>query len=161
MAAARSSHRPLLSLRSRCTSGPQVIAQLARKLCFLPMLGWGLAGTPIPKRVRKEGGGEGGGSYRTRASKLLSSGWSLARSLMFSLSSHGNAMLPMQRQLLCVPLQVPMTIVVGKPIPVPQLESPSPEVVSDYLRRFIEAMQELFEKHKAEAGYPQAQLMVH
>ena len=80
---------------------------------------------------------------------------------MFSLSSHGNAMLPMQRQLLCVPLQVPMTIVVGKPIPVPQLESPSPEVVSDYLRRFIEAMQELFEKHKAEAGYPQAQLMVH
>ena len=61
MAAARSSHRPLLSLRSRCTSGPQVIAQLARKLCFLPMLGWGLAGTPIPKRVRKEGGGEGGG----------------------------------------------------------------------------------------------------
>lgn len=60
-----------------------------------------------------------------------------------------------------VPRQVPLTIVVGKPILVPQVDAPTPEQISDYLSRFISELEGLFERHKAEAGYPELTLTVY
>ena len=53
-----------------------------------------------------------------------------------------------------------MHMVIGKPLPVPKLAAPTPEEVQEHLQRFIAAMVDLFEKHKAAAGYPNLQLHV-
>eukprot|EP00887_Chlorella_sp_A99_P000409 scaffold13.g409.t1 len=39
--------------------------------------------------------------------------------------------------------------------------SPSPELVSEYLTQFIDALEALFEKHKAAAGYPELTLTIY
>jgi len=61
-----------------------------------------------------------------------------------------------------IPLPQKITIVVGKPIPVPQPgpfgEEPSQELIEAYHRRYAHALQELFEKHKKAAGYAHAKL---
>ncbi|GAB4815443.1 hypothetical protein N2152v2_002489 [Parachlorella kessleri] len=60
-----------------------------------------------------------------------------------------------------LPRPVPMYIVVGKPIEVPRVYSPSLEQVHNYLDKFISALQHLFETHKAQADYPQERLVVY
>lgn len=58
---------------------------------------------------------------------------------------HGRWMTP-------IPHSSPITIVVGRPIEVPRMDNPPDEVVQQHLEKFILAMQELFEKHKAACG---------
>lgn len=60
-----------------------------------------------------------------------------------------------------MPRRVPLTIVVGKPIEVPKIEGPvPPELVEEYLKKFISSLEGLFENHKAKAGYPNEKLTV-
>ena len=57
-------------------------------------------------------------------------------------------------------LQVKLTTVIGKPIEVPKIPEASKEEVQKHLDHFIAEMKELFERHKASAGYPDLQLTV-
>jgi len=59
-----------------------------------------------------------------------------------------------------IPRRVPVHVFVGKPIAVKRDPAPSNEAVAAMLKTFIAAMQELFEEHKAKAGYPDYQLVV-
>ena len=52
-------------------------------------------------------------------------------------------------------------MVVGKPIELPRTPNPAPELVDATLQRFISAMEELFERHKAAAGHPHERLKIH
>lgn len=60
-----------------------------------------------------------------------------------------------------MPARAPMRVVVGRPIPVPKVASPSEELVEHYLQRYIAEMEGLFERHKASAGHPNEKLTVH
>ena len=51
-------------------------------------------------------------------------------------------------------------MVIGKPIEVPKLETPTKEEVQRYLDAYIAALQALFERHKAAAGCPELTLIV-
>ncbi|XP_051693944.1 2-acylglycerol O-acyltransferase 3-like [Oryctolagus cuniculus] len=53
-----------------------------------------------------------------------------------------------------LPLPVPITTVVGAPIPVPQCSSPSQEQVDHYHRLYMDALERLFEEHKESCGVP-------
>ncbi|XP_069920804.1 2-acylglycerol O-acyltransferase 3-like [Oryctolagus cuniculus] len=53
-----------------------------------------------------------------------------------------------------LPLPVPITTVVGGPIPVPQCSSPSQEQVDHYHRLYMDALERLFEEHKEACGVP-------
>lgn len=57
-------------------------------------------------------------------------------------------------------LQVKVTTVVGKPMELPKVAQPSKEQIQKYLDEFIAQMKELFERHKASAGYPDLELLV-
>ena len=59
-----------------------------------------------------------------------------------------------------IPDKVPLFVVIGSPIPVPQILNPDNETVQQYLDKFIERMQELFDQYKAEAGTPHLKLEV-
>eukprot|EP00775_Hariotina_reticulata_P008038 gene8038-8233_t len=59
-----------------------------------------------------------------------------------------------------IPHKSRMTVALGKPIAVPHLDSPPDELLQQYLDKFIQAMQELFDKHKATAGYPDYKLHI-
>lgn len=59
-----------------------------------------------------------------------------------------------------IPYPVPLRIFVGDPIPTRRCTEPSDAEVAALLGQFVAAMQELFEKHKAEAGYPDLKLCV-
>lgn len=50
--------------------------------------------------------------------------------------------------------QVPITVVLGRPIELPRDPQPSPELVQQYLQQFIDQMTVLVETHSAAAGYP-------
>eukprot|EP00878_Enallax_costatus_P005253 GHUV01005520.1.p1 GENE.GHUV01005520.1~~GHUV01005520.1.p1 ORF type:complete len:330 (+),score=53.00 GHUV01005520.1:324-1313(+) len=58
------------------------------------------------------------------------------------------------------PINSPMTVVLGKPIEMPQMDQPSEELLQKYLDQYISSMQEIFEKHKAAAGYAHYKLNV-
>eukprot|EP00879_Flechtneria_rotunda_P031507 GHRR01034426.1.p2 GENE.GHRR01034426.1~~GHRR01034426.1.p2 ORF type:complete len:173 (+),score=32.88 GHRR01034426.1:159-677(+) len=58
------------------------------------------------------------------------------------------------------PINTPMTVVFGKPIEVPQQDSPSDELLQQYLDRYISAMQDIFDTHKAAAGYGHCKLHI-
>ncbi|GLI69597.1 hypothetical protein VaNZ11_014259 [Volvox africanus] len=45
-----------------------------------------------------------------------------------------------------------ITVVIGRPIPVQQVDDPSEEVVSELLRKFMDDLQALYDKHKDEYG---------
>ena len=49
-------------------------------------------------------------------------------------------------------MQVPVKVVLGRPIPVPHISDPDRETVDKYLNIFIEAISSLVEEHKADAG---------
>lgn len=60
-----------------------------------------------------------------------------------------------------MPKQVPMTIVVGRPIRLPKVEEPTNEQVEEALEQFIAAVEGLFDKHKAAAGHAETKLTVY
>ncbi|XP_040828804.1 2-acylglycerol O-acyltransferase 3-like [Ochotona curzoniae] len=53
-----------------------------------------------------------------------------------------------------LPLARPITTVVGTPIPVPQLSTPTEKQVDHYHRLYMEALERLFEEHKESCGVP-------
>ncbi|VFQ99764.1 unnamed protein product [Cuscuta campestris] len=59
-----------------------------------------------------------------------------------------------------VPFQHPIHVVVGKPIQVEKNPHPTEEEVAELHGRFIEALQELFEKHKERAGCVHLRLQI-
>ena len=48
-----------------------------------------------------------------------------------------------------IPHQSPILIVIGRPIEVQRVADPPPELVKEYLGRFIAELQALFERNKA------------
>lgn len=60
-----------------------------------------------------------------------------------------------------MPKRVPIDIVIGRPIKVPKQDHPDNATVQEYLDKFIDAMQNMFESRKAEFGYPNLRLEIH
>lgn len=58
----------------------------------------------------------------------------------------------------------PLTVVVGRPVPIPaglpEGSSPPPEAVRAYHAQFIAAMRQLYEAHQAEMGMQHVQLRI-
>nr|ANN46865.1 diacylglycerol O acyltransferase 2C [Cuphea avigera var. pulcherrima] len=59
-----------------------------------------------------------------------------------------------------VPFQHPMHIVVGKPIQVKRTPNPTTEEVDELHKKFVEALEDLFERHKAQVGYKDLKLRI-
>ncbi|ELW56463.1 2-acylglycerol O-acyltransferase 3 [Tupaia chinensis] len=53
-----------------------------------------------------------------------------------------------------LPFSVPITTVVGRPIPVPQCLDPTQEEVDHYHTLYMRALEQLFEEHKESCGVP-------
>ncbi|XP_068780113.1 2-acylglycerol O-acyltransferase 3-like [Struthio camelus] len=53
-----------------------------------------------------------------------------------------------------LPFAVPLTVVVGAPIPVPRRPQPSEQDVAHYHGLYVQQLQQLFERHKEACGVP-------
>ncbi|CAI4225195.1 unnamed protein product [Auanema sp. JU1783] len=61
-----------------------------------------------------------------------------------------------------LPYRKPINTVLGAPIPVDQVENPTPEQVNELHAEYVKALQNLFDAKKTEFGVsPQAQLVIH
>ncbi|XP_048191333.1 acyl-CoA wax alcohol acyltransferase 2 [Perognathus longimembris pacificus] len=56
-----------------------------------------------------------------------------------------------------LPFALPVTTVVGKPLPLPKIENPSQEMVHKYHQLYIEALRKLFDEHKTKYGISETQ----
>lgn len=54
-----------------------------------------------------------------------------------------------------LPHRRPITMVVGKPIPVEKCVDPTKEQIDDLHSKYVEAISELFETHKKDYGIPE------
>lgn len=57
-------------------------------------------------------------------------------------------------------LQVPMHVVIGMPLPTPQMDNPCDEDVQHHLNLYITAMERLCEKYKHETGHADMQFQI-
>ena len=59
-----------------------------------------------------------------------------------------------------LPVDNPVTLVIGDPIHVPKVEQPTNEECQKYLDQFVSDLKALFYKHREDAGYPTQELMI-
>lgn len=57
-------------------------------------------------------------------------------------------------------LQVPLHVVIGMPLPTPQMDNPRDEDVQHHLNLYITAMERLCEKYKHETGHADMQFQI-
>jgi Diacylglycerol acyltransferase len=58
------------------------------------------------------------------------------------------------------PKAVPLTVVVGKMIPIPKIEKPTKEDIAKYHELFIAAVEKLYEDNKSEYGLKDVPLKI-
>ncbi|XP_004694486.1 PREDICTED: acyl-CoA wax alcohol acyltransferase 2 [Condylura cristata] len=59
-----------------------------------------------------------------------------------------------------LPYAKPVTIVVGKPLPMPKIENPSQEIVAKYHTLYVDALCKLFNQHKMKFGISESTELV-
>ncbi|EGV92318.1 Acyl-CoA wax alcohol acyltransferase 1 [Cricetulus griseus] len=59
-----------------------------------------------------------------------------------------------------LPYHKPIVTIVGEPLPLPRVESPSPEMVDKYHELYMDALYKLFEQHKVQHGYSKTQKLL-
>eukprot|EP01004_Peranema_trichophorum_P006664 NODE_547_length_2609_cov_42.572405_g470_i0.p1 GENE.NODE_547_length_2609_cov_42.572405_g470_i0~~NODE_547_length_2609_cov_42.572405_g470_i0.p1 ORF type:complete len:832 (+),score=161.02 NODE_547_length_2609_cov_42.572405_g470_i0:208-2496(+) len=67
---------------------------------------------------------------------------------------------PYGRWYMPLPNRVPVTLVVGDPIPVPHIPNPTKEDVDQLHKKYFDTVRELFESHKASCGFADAELII-
>ncbi len=147
---------PVLHLGS-CLRCATLLVPLATCLCsfvrrigYVPLLAWGWLGTVVPHRV--------GGPACCPCT--------MHPSCHPACTAPPCLLAPRRRPAepglahRCPLAQVPMHVVVGKPIPVERNAAPNSKEVQRTLQRYIQELCRIFEQYKAAAGHPHATLTI-